>query len=338
MDKFLFDFYSIINKMINYICSADEIKNNLNHCKYNLNENKKIKDITNKNIPIIFCLGGMAYKMYEKIINEQNIVIKLDSDTLDYDFSLSLKNNNKNIIKLFEDNLKKIFDQLIKNYSYTFDKDTIEKNNLKYGTINHNNFTFISERRIDRLHIKINCNIMKNLHILEFSFWYNNKISDNFTINDFYKNKILIYNSNKLNFYLLPLNLLVKTTLYAILDFIEKRNYNKCYKYIQRIKFIKKCHDEYINNNNNLILAYIFERYNHDIRKKYKIINDYPFLLAEEAQEIIYADRIYLTRCIHTDSRNNNIINIKHQFNNYKASCEKKNLNKDTINKYTEDD
>jgi hypothetical protein len=176
---------------------------------------------------------------------------------------------------------------------------------------------------------------MKNLHILEFSFWYNNKISDNFTINDFNRNNILIYNSNKLNFYLLPLNLLVKTTFYAILDFIEKRDYNKCNKYIQRIKFIKECNDEYIKNNSNLILKYIFTSYMSKIRRKYKIINDYPFILAEEAQKIT-SNKMYLTRCIHTDFRNDNIKNNIQRFDKYKNLCDKK-VAKNTINKYTEE-
>jgi hypothetical protein len=278
----------------------------------------------------------MAYKIYEKIFQDQNINIKLDSNTLDYDFSFSLKNNDNESIEIFKTSIINIFNELIEDFSYTFDESTVKKYKLKFKTITNKNFKIITQEKYDRLHIKINCNIMKNLHILELSFWYNNKVSDNFTINDFNKNNIFIYNNNKLKYYLLPLNLLVKTTFYASLDYIEKRNYNKCYKYIQRIKFIKLCNDEYNKNNSNLILNYIFKYYKHDIRKKYKIINDYPFILAEQAQNILQYEREYLTRCIHTDFRNNNILTIENQFKNYLKNCKAK-VNKTTIDKYTEE-
>jgi hypothetical protein len=340
MDKFLFDFYIIINKIISYIRITDELKNNLNYCNFDSNINNVIIE-NNNTIPIIFCLGGMAYKIYEKIIQEQKINVKLDSDTLDFDISFSLNNNNNETLQLFEEHLKTVFNNLIKDYTFTFDEDVIKKYKLNYQTINNTNFKFNVKRKYDRLHIFINCDIMKNLHILELSFWYNNKISDNFSINDFIpnRNKILIYNNNKLNYYLLPLNLLVKTTFNAIFEFLERRNYDKCYKYIQRIKFIKDCNTEYIKKNNtkNLILTYIFISYNDQIRKKYKIINDYPFLIAEETQTIKYADRNYLTRCIHQDYRSDNLKNITSQINIYKENCETK-VNKSNITKYTEED
>jgi hypothetical protein len=80
----------------------------------------------------------MAYKIYEKIMHEQNININLDSDTLDYDISFSLKNNNNKTLQLFEKHLKILFNNLIKDYTFTFDEDTIKKYKLKqkYHTIN----------------------------------------------------------------------------------------------------------------------------------------------------------------------------------------------------------
>jgi len=338
MDDFLFNFYNIINGIINYIRKTDIFKENLNdcnYCNYKSNNKDNIKDNSTK-LPIIFCLGGMAYKIYEKIIQEQNIDIKLDSDTLDFDFSFSLKNKNEIVIQQLKTELKEIFNKLIKDYTYIFDEVTVKKYNLLFTTINETNFEFSSKEKFDRLHITINCDIMKNLHILELSFWYNNKAGDNFFINDFEKNKLFIYNNNKLNYYLLPLNLLVKTTFSAIFDYLERRNYDKCNKYVQRIKFIKNCHNEYIKNKSNLVLKYIFEYYDHDIRKKYKIINDYPFILAEQSQNIERSNRSYLTRCIHTDFRNNNILNIEKQFDDYLKVCKIK-VNKKTIDKYTEE-
>jgi len=335
MDKFLFDFYNIINKLVYYINNTDELKNHLYYSEFlikNFDNNIELKT-NNIKLPIIFCLGGMGYKIYEKIINEQNIDIVLETETFDYDFSFALKNNNSEIILLFENKIKTTFYGLIENYSYTFDKETINKYKLKKN-INKSSFDFISEIKHDRLHIKIN--LLKKKHILELSFWFNGKVSDEFTINDFNKNKIFIYTSKNLDYYLLPLNLLVKTTFYAILDFLENRNYNKCYKYIQRIEFIKKSYDKYVESNEkNHILEYIFDRYNYNIRKKYKIIIDYPFILAKESQKITNDDRQFLTRCIHHDLRKENIIKIKSEFITYKEKCEKK-VNKNNIKKYTE--
>jgi hypothetical protein len=163
MDRFLFNFYNIIDGITNYICETNIIRKNLNYCNYNSNnsENNNIdKEQINK--PIIFCLGGMAYKIYEKIFQNQNMNIKLDSNTLDYDFSLSLKNNDDKTIEIIETSIKYIFNQLIKDYSYTFDQNTINKYKLKFKTITKNNFKFSSENKYDRLHIKIECDIMKN--------------------------------------------------------------------------------------------------------------------------------------------------------------------------------
>ena len=324
MDNFLFDFYKIINKIINYILITSELNNNLNYCNNYFNDNNKITNQYEK-VPIIFCLGGMAYKMYEKIFIDNQLNIQLESDTYDYDFSLSLNNNSEDTILLFENKLQTIFSDLINNYIYKFNNKTVNKYQLKYKNINYKNFKFIVEKKFDRLQIKINCNIKHNLHILELSFWYNNKISDNFTINDFSKNNIFIYNYNNINFYLLPLQLLVKTTFYAILDFVERRHYDKCYKYIQRIKFIKECNDQY--NKTNLILFYIFKSYSNNIRRKYKIINDYPFILAEKSHQLDHKKK-YLTRCIHADYRNDNIKNNNEKFDEYKLICENKVTNK----------
>ena len=113
MDNFLFDFYKIINKIINYILITSELNNNLNYCSYYLNYNNEIEQ-SSKKVPIIFCLGGMAYKMYEKIFIDNQLNIQLDSDTYDYDFSFSLNNNSEDTILLFENKLQTIFSDLIK--------------------------------------------------------------------------------------------------------------------------------------------------------------------------------------------------------------------------------
>jgi len=42
MDNFLFDFYKIINKIINYILITSELNNNLNYCNNYFNDNNKM--------------------------------------------------------------------------------------------------------------------------------------------------------------------------------------------------------------------------------------------------------------------------------------------------------
>jgi hypothetical protein len=105
MDNFLFDFYyNIIDKIITYINITDKLNVNLNYSYCESNNDNKIEQ-SSKKVPIIFCLGGMAYKMYEKIFIDNQLNIQLDSDTYDYDFSFSLNNNSEDTILLFENNM-----------------------------------------------------------------------------------------------------------------------------------------------------------------------------------------------------------------------------------------
>jgi hypothetical protein len=63
---------------------------NLNYCNY-----LKLNNLDIINKPIIFCLGGMAYKIYEYIISNYIDTYTMVTKTQDYDFSFSLKNNDK---------------------------------------------------------------------------------------------------------------------------------------------------------------------------------------------------------------------------------------------------
>ena len=129
----------------------------------------------------------------------------------------------------------------------------------------------------NRLHFRIEYQMPNNkvLHIVELSFWFNGKVSDNFTINDFMKKPLILYKNKNVYYYLLPLELLMKTLLYAIVDFFERRNYYKCIKYIERALFIKKCNKLFIDKKeNNKALIQIFSSYKNKIKRKCKIIND----------------------------------------------------------------
>ena len=160
---------------------------------------------------------------------------------MNYDFSLSLKNNNPDIIKELKNKFIKIFNKCIKDYTYTLDDNIKRYYKIKNNSITNKNFSIKCIEKNDRIQFIVDCDIKEKFHILEVSFWFNGKVSDNFTINDFTKNKLFIYTTNdNLNFYLLPLNQLVKTTLYAIVNFFELRYFDKCYKYIQRIKYINQ--------------------------------------------------------------------------------------------------
>jgi hypothetical protein len=289
MESFLFKFYQqVIMFLIDSIIKDIDLVNNLNECTYNKKGINQISE--NINLPIVFCLGGMGYSMYEKIIKTSINTEGIKAKTKDFDFSFSLKNNDNAILDNIVNKINTIFNTLIKDFNHKIQIDNITH------TITSSDFEFQAEKRIDRLHIKINCDTLKD-HILEMSFWFNGKISDNFTINDFKKNKLFIYNDNNYTFYLLPLVLLVKTTFTAIFDFLERRHYDKCYKYISRIEYIKNTFKIYKKNKhyNNEILDYIFSSYQGEIRKKYKIIYDYPFILSFYAQDINKNDRNYIT-------------------------------------------
>ena len=83
MDNLLFNFYNVINKIWNNIIDDNYFIDNLNYCKYDYNNNINIKNDDIKK-PIILLLGGMGYKVYEKILNKYISGERLDSKTLDY--------------------------------------------------------------------------------------------------------------------------------------------------------------------------------------------------------------------------------------------------------------
>jgi hypothetical protein len=339
MDNLLFNFYNVVNNIWINIINDEFFINNLNYCEYD-NNNIIIK---NNNIkkPIIFLLGGMAYKVYEKILNKYISGEALDSKTLDYDFSLSLKNNNPNIIEELKVKFIEIFNKCIKDYTYILDDDIKKYYKIKNNKITNKNFSIKYIEKNDRIQFIVDCDIKDNFHILEISFWFNGKVSDNFTINDFTKNKLFIYTTNdNLNYYLLPLNQLVKTTLYAIVNFFETRYFDKCYKYINRIKYIHKIYKKFkkMSNKNELII-YILGTYNYEIRKKYRIINDYPYVLSNynnRLKELDYETKNIMLRCIYYDLRKDTLKFIDEQFDNYLHKC-KIEINKKNINRYTEE-
>jgi hypothetical protein len=338
MDNLLFNFYNVINNIWINIINDTFFINNLNYCEYD-NNNIIIK---NNNIkqPIILLLGGMAYKVYENILNKYISGETLDSKTLDYDFSLSLKDNKPNIIEELKVKFIEIFNKCIKDYSYTLDKNIKKYYKIKNNTINNKNFSIKFIEKNDRIQFIIDCNIKDNFHILEVSFWFNGKVSDNFTVNDFQKNKLFIYTENNLNYYLLPLNQLVKTTLYAIVIFFETRYFDKCYKYINRIKYIHKVYKKFkkIKIKNELII-YILGSYNYEIRKKYRLINDYPYVLSnynDKLKDLDYETKNMMLRCIYYNLRKDTLNFIDEKFDEYLNKC-KMEINKKNINRYTEE-
>jgi hypothetical protein len=119
MDSLLFDFNKIINKIIEKITNDIFFQQNLNYCNFLNLENLKIV-----NKPIMFCLGGMAYKIYEYIISKnisKNINTTMVTKTQDYDFSFSLKNNDKTTLISLTNLIIEIFNTSIDDYSYTLD-------------------------------------------------------------------------------------------------------------------------------------------------------------------------------------------------------------------------
>jgi hypothetical protein len=246
-------FYLVVNDIIYDIHSNNYINKYLFYCEY------KSLNITKKyNLPLTICLGGGGFIQYNHIFKNEKLINKIELESKDYDISFSFGTNNINnqIINRVKNELKSIYDNNIKSF--------------KYNNLTQNSFKFTTDTRNDLLHCKIECELPNKykFHIAEFSLWFNGKISDNFTINDFNKSKIYLYEKDSLYYYLLPLELLTKTLLYAIVDYFEKRNFNKCVKYLERVKFIKDCNKLYMNNHSikhNNCLYIIFDSYKNQI-------------------------------------------------------------------------
>jgi len=298
-------FYFVVNDIINDIHINEYMRQFLFRCKYIPLNINKIYDL-----PLTICLGGSGFIQYNNIFKNENLIDKIDLESKDYDISFSFGTNNitNEIIKNIENELKIIY------------KNNITK--FKYYKLTEKNFKFFMESKNDRLHCRIEC-ILPNkyiFHIAEFSFWFNGKISDNFTINDFKISKILLYEKNNIFYYLLPLELLTKTLLYALVDYFEKRNFD--IKYLERIKFIKECNKLYINNNQqNKCLSIIFKSYRNQIKRKYKMIQDYPFLIAYELKDI---KNNGIIKCIYRKLRKYNKKYIKKEIEKYKEECKDK--------------
>lgn len=298
-------FYNVVNGVIYDIHTNNKIKNHLFCCYY-----ETINDGEENNYPFTVCLGGGGYIQYQHIFEINGIDSGKKLESYDYDVSMAIhKNiNNKNE---FINIIKKIISDNLENFTY--------KN------ITKNNFTIDNTQNINRIHLRVNFDSkIKNdfkFHIFELSFWLNGKISDNFTINDFHYNSIYLYKYKDIYYYLLPLELLVKTTLYAIVDFFEKRNFNKCIKYIERVKCIKTAYNNYIetNNEHNEII-FILEKYKNKIKRKYKLINDYPFITSYFLNSITDKQQV---KCIYRKMRVYNRQILKTQIKNYDDECKK---------------
>jgi len=307
------NFYYVVDDIIYDIHSNNNINKYLNYCDYtSLNIEEKF------NLPITLCLGGGGFIQYNHIFKNEKLINSIELESKDYDISFSFKTlkHDDKILKNISKEIENIYNKNITKF--------------KLNNIDNKNFKFDVHKKIDRLHCRINCNIpnVDNFHIAEFSFWFNGKISDNFSINDFITTKLWLYKYGDLYYYLLPLELLTKTLLYAIVDFFERRNYNKCIKYLERIKFIQKCNKLYIKNNHqNICLSIIFKKYKNQIKRKYKMIHDYPFLIANELKDI---KNNGIIKCIYRKLRKYNKNYIKKEIEKYKEECkDKKNYNKE---------
>ena len=147
-------------------------------------------------------------------------------------------------------------------------------------------------------------------------------------------------NNNLLCLYLLPLNIFVDTTLYAIINFFENRYFDKCNKYIQRIKYIHNINKKYntLYNKPNMLIN-IIGSYNKYIRKKYRLINDYPYNIStykDKIKDIDNENKNAILRCVYYDMRKENKSILDEKIDQYVNDCKSK-INKLSVNKYTEE-
>ena len=309
------DFYKYVNNIIDKIHESN-LSKLLFYCKYKIINNEE-----NIFLPLTICLGGSGYIQYNNIFNSECRLLQLESKTQDYDISFSLTNfNSLNKSKKFINDITDICKNELKTY--------------KYKNLTDDIFNYGFDINIQRLYIKINCNTKLNpkFHILELSFWLNGKISDNFTVNDFNKNSLFLYNIDTNVYYLLPLFLLVKTTLYAIVDSFENRKYDKCIKYIDRIKFIKKYYDKYKEiKKDNLIIDLIYKEYAKKIKRKYEMINDYPYILSHVYDKYKITDDKVIS-CINKKSREYNRNKLLLLIKEYINECNEKKTDSEVSN------
>ena len=312
------DFYKYVNNIIDKI-HKNNISKSLFACNYlNLNNGEDFV------LPLTFCLGGSGYIQYNNIFNSECKLIQLQTKTRDYDISFSLIDstisNSFDISKEFIDNITDICKNELDTY--------------KYKNLTNEIFKYGFDVNLQRLYIKVICNTKLNpkFHILELSFWLDGKISDNFTVNDFKKNSLFLYNIDTNIYYLLPLFLLVKTTLYAIVDSFENRNYKKCIKYIDRIKFIKKYYDKYKELKNDIVIINkIYKEYGNRIKRKYEMINDYPYILSHVYDKYKITDNTVIT-CINKKSREYNRNKLLLLIKEYINECKEKKTDSEVSN------
>jgi len=335
MNTFIKNFNIVVNNIIKSISNNDKININLFKCEYTV-YNKNNKQFFTYNNILCFCLGGMAYELYYDILNKYYQNINLISNTEDYDFSFCLINNSDENKKILIENINDIFNNSIRNYQFEFMDD-----NKRVYKINKSNFKLDFFDKKDRMQFVLNFTYNnKKFHILELCFWYNGKVSDNYTINDFIKDKLFIYtNKENLNYYLLPLEKLIKTTYYALLDNYEKQNYSKCNKYLFRIKYIKQVYSSYYENynneNNNELLNFIFKNYMRDIYHKYKIMFDYPFINSLLLVDIKNDKEIL--KCVIREQRTESHLTYIKNIQKYISNCNNK-QNKLQYDELTEED
>ncbi len=330
MNILVTNFNTIVNNIINLIQINEQLNKILFKCSYRIFDNKSKVFIQEEKYILCFCLGGMAYQYYNNILSKY-FNEKITLNTMDYDISFSLPVKTSENIKIITEQITDIYTRSIQNYIFEF-----EYNYKKYK-ITKNNFEIKFVNKFDRLQMIINCKIGNyQFHILELCFWYNGKISDNYTINDFEQDKLFIYICNNgLKNYLLPLDKLIKTTFYALQDNYEKENFSKCNKYLDRVRYIKLVHDEYYSSSkNNILLNYIFRNYMRVIYKKYKMMFDYPFISSKLLVDIYNKE---LVKCIYRELRTNSHKIFIENINKFKKICEQKE-NKLNHGELTEED
>ncbi len=330
MNILVTNFSTVVNNIIESIQTNEQLNKILFKCDYKIFDNKSKAFIQDEKRILCFCLGGMAYQNYYDILNKYNN-IQLNSNTLDYDISFCLLVKTSENIDIIIKQITEIYIKSIQNYLFEF------VHNYKKYKITKNNFDIEFIEKYDRLQIKINCKTdSKPFHIVELCFWYNGKISDNFTINDFEKNKLFIYIcKNEQKYYLLPLDKLIKTTFYALMDNYEKENFSKCNKYLDRVRYIKLVHDKYyLSNRESKLLKYIFGSYVKTIYKKYKIIFDYPFISSKLLVDI---ENKEIVKCVYRELRTNSHKIYVENINKFEKICEKKE-NKLKHDELTEED
>ena len=252
-----------------------------------------------KEMPIMLLLGGSAYKIYGKLLNQiyedKFNLSRILIDSIDYDFSFMMKDTFtnvefKNYIKIILKN-SDIFISDINSQEHLqtiTTEDILRDDFLKIRSIankgNKNKLiiTYSNGKEYNSIQMTIK---YKNIlyQIIELHFWKNEIISNAIVKQSFVKNKCILYITDTFTILLPDLQMLIKSNISSLHDRIILNDFDKCNKDYNRLAFIEliaNCADEKliesVDNSHSIIIKGILKHVQRIYKKENPNIFKFP--------------------------------------------------------------